>query len=66
MEIRQGDKVKVTNPQFETMWENRNVWIVDEVRRNVGSFPILYACHNKYDSHNTTYHFKEHDVELIV
>lgn len=65
MDIKAGDKVKVLLPQFKAMWEDRNVWVVDKVRENIGGFKLLYSCHNNYDSSKNTYQFKAGDVEKI-
>lgn len=65
MEYVKGEKVRVLNPQFKEMWLDKNVWVVDDVRRNIGGFGVLYACHNQYDSGKVQYHFREDEVESI-
>lgn len=65
MSYKKGDKVMVLNPQFKEMWLDKNVWVIDDVRKDIGKYDVLYACHNVYDSSATQYHFKECDVKAI-
>lgn len=66
--LTQGTKVKVINKEFADAWEsinqNKNVWVIDHIKTRVKKQPTLYVCIP--DGGKTMYQFQKHEIEEIV
>ena len=66
--LTQGTKVRVINKEFADAWEsinqNKNVWVIDHIKTRVKKKPTLYVCIP--EGGKTMYQFQKHEIEEIV
>ena len=65
MRYKQGDKIKVTTKPFEEFYGDKNIWVVDHIKTQVGDYPSLYICYREDDKNKTLFYFTEKQVEKI-
>ena len=65
MRFKENDKVRVTLPEFERMFNGNNEWVIDHIKTQADDYPSLYICYNSYDKHKLFYFFTEEQVEKI-
>lgn len=65
MRFKENDKVRVTLPEFERMFNGNNEWVIDHIKTQADNYPSLYICYNSCDKHKMFYFFTEEQVEKV-